>query len=187
LHISSHLDICLHHFVIQVCGFFVLASFALFLHSAQFVQSLHVFLQFFSHIVVCVHHFVIQVSGIFVFANFALFWHPADFTKSYCALQIFPHPVNVCTTLWSRFMAFLYLQILHSFGLLQCLQSLTFFPFKKIKKYSNSFFSSRSTSAPLYNPDLWLFVFANFLSLLAFCCVYELLLFLFSAIFFSSS
>jgi hypothetical protein len=85
--------------VIQVCGFFVLASFALFLHSAQFVQSLNVFLQFFSHVVVWLHHFVIQVSGIFVFANFALFWHPAVFTKSYCALQIFPHPVYVCATL----------------------------------------------------------------------------------------
>jgi hypothetical protein len=99
LHISSHLCIYLHHFVIQVCGFFVLASFALFLHSAQFEQSLNFFWQLFSHIVVCLHHFVIQVSGIFVFANFALFWHPAVFTKSYCALQIFPHPVYVCTTL----------------------------------------------------------------------------------------
>jgi hypothetical protein len=47
LHISSHLSICLHHFVIQVCGFFVLASFALFLHSAQFVQSLKSFFAIF--------------------------------------------------------------------------------------------------------------------------------------------
>jgi hypothetical protein len=73
------------------------------LHSFCILRSLYkvlkVFLQFFSHVVVCLHHFVIQVSGIFVFANFALFWHPAVFTKSYCASQIFPHPVYVCATL----------------------------------------------------------------------------------------